>query len=301
MLPDPAHNPFLKAILEDVEDDAPRLVYADWLEERGDPRGEFIRVQCQLDKLPANDTARSSLLEQEQLLVREHGADWLADLPPFGEQLKWEGFHRGFPVATIAFWTGELNLDQDSNRFAQANTRKSFEHFVQLARMFNWFVNQGNPTCMRLDAAVDSYRAEDCALGFLERVGGSPHLAYVIKVNTTNTRLTNNGVKALATSAHFRTHLRLLDLTCGYDSGAVEPNDEAVEALAGSARMTYLRELILDECWYITDRGAHALAASPNLGQLTRLVVRGWSDSMSKEEEQALQARFGDRAIVNWG
>ena len=37
---------FLQAIIENPDDDAPRLLYADWLEERGDPRGEFIRVQC---------------------------------------------------------------------------------------------------------------------------------------------------------------------------------------------------------------------------------------------------------------
>src|SRR5262249_51734963 len=39
---------FLQAILAAPEDDTPRLVYADWLEERGDPRGEFIRIQCEL-------------------------------------------------------------------------------------------------------------------------------------------------------------------------------------------------------------------------------------------------------------
>jgi uncharacterized protein (TIGR02996 family) len=39
---------FLRAILESPEDDAPRLVFADALEEEGDPRGEFIRVQCEL-------------------------------------------------------------------------------------------------------------------------------------------------------------------------------------------------------------------------------------------------------------
>lgn len=38
----------LQAILDNPEDDALRLVYADWLEERGDPRGEFIRVQVLL-------------------------------------------------------------------------------------------------------------------------------------------------------------------------------------------------------------------------------------------------------------
>src|SRR5262249_49325190 len=36
---------FLQAILDDPEADAPRLIFADWLEEHGDPRGEFIHLQ----------------------------------------------------------------------------------------------------------------------------------------------------------------------------------------------------------------------------------------------------------------
>jgi uncharacterized protein (TIGR02996 family) len=39
---------FLQAILDAPDDNAPRLIYADQLEERGDPRGEFIRVQVAL-------------------------------------------------------------------------------------------------------------------------------------------------------------------------------------------------------------------------------------------------------------
>jgi uncharacterized protein (TIGR02996 family) len=35
---------FIRAILAAPEDPAPRLVYADWLEERGDPRGEYLRL-----------------------------------------------------------------------------------------------------------------------------------------------------------------------------------------------------------------------------------------------------------------
>lgn len=39
----------LHAILAHPEDDAPRLVYADWLEERGQAeRAELIRVQCEI-------------------------------------------------------------------------------------------------------------------------------------------------------------------------------------------------------------------------------------------------------------
>jgi uncharacterized protein (TIGR02996 family) len=35
---------FLTAILEQPDDDARKLVYADWLEERGDPRAEYLRL-----------------------------------------------------------------------------------------------------------------------------------------------------------------------------------------------------------------------------------------------------------------
>src|SRR3954469_21035380 len=37
---------FLRAIHEAPADDAPRLVYADWLDERGDHRGAFLRDEC---------------------------------------------------------------------------------------------------------------------------------------------------------------------------------------------------------------------------------------------------------------
>jgi uncharacterized protein (TIGR02996 family) len=43
--------PFLDTIRRWPDADAPRLTYADWLEENGDPLGEFIRVQCELAKL----------------------------------------------------------------------------------------------------------------------------------------------------------------------------------------------------------------------------------------------------------
>src|SRR5207247_7555317 len=40
-------NSFLQTIFAHLEDDGPRLVYADWLEERGNcERAELIRLQC---------------------------------------------------------------------------------------------------------------------------------------------------------------------------------------------------------------------------------------------------------------
>jgi uncharacterized protein (TIGR02996 family) len=43
---------FVRAVLERPSDDLPRLIYADWLDERGDLRGEFIRVQIELSQVP---------------------------------------------------------------------------------------------------------------------------------------------------------------------------------------------------------------------------------------------------------
>jgi uncharacterized protein (TIGR02996 family) len=46
---DVMQDAFLIAIRAAPDDDAPRLVYADWLEEQGDaPSAEFIRVQCEI-------------------------------------------------------------------------------------------------------------------------------------------------------------------------------------------------------------------------------------------------------------
>ena len=56
-----AHAPFLDLILRQPEADAPRLVYADWLDERNDPRGEYIRVQIALTRLPSDSPQRAEL------------------------------------------------------------------------------------------------------------------------------------------------------------------------------------------------------------------------------------------------
>lgn len=58
---------FLRAICDQPEDDAPRLVYADWLDERGDKaslnRATFIRAQIAYAKLPARCDKTTDPLE----------------------------------------------------------------------------------------------------------------------------------------------------------------------------------------------------------------------------------------------
>jgi carbon storage regulator len=74
---------FLKAIEASPDDIEVRLVFADWLEERGDPLGEHLRLQCSLARLPPGDQRRQDLERRERLLWAEHGADWQFSLPTY--------------------------------------------------------------------------------------------------------------------------------------------------------------------------------------------------------------------------
>src|SRR5947209_2576136 len=95
---------FLRPIIENPEDDAPRLVYADWLEECGRAeRAEFIRVQCRLARLSADDPARPRLAERERDLLLKYGDEWAGPLKEWAGPLKdlipRYSFHRGFVEA----------------------------------------------------------------------------------------------------------------------------------------------------------------------------------------------------------
>jgi uncharacterized protein (TIGR02996 family) len=69
---------FLAAVRAAPDDNTPRLVYADWLDEHGRPGGAFLRAECELSALNPADPRRSEL----QAVVRgtSAGVDpgWLA-------------------------------------------------------------------------------------------------------------------------------------------------------------------------------------------------------------------------------
>jgi uncharacterized protein (TIGR02996 family) len=73
---------FLEDIRENPEDDAVRLIYADWLEDRGGPsdsdRAEFIRVQIGAHSLREQDLAESN--QRACDLLERHWDDWTAPL-----------------------------------------------------------------------------------------------------------------------------------------------------------------------------------------------------------------------------
>jgi uncharacterized protein (TIGR02996 family) len=67
---------FLHALGQDPHDDETRLVYADWLEERGDARAEFLRLDHQLGQLLGGlDELRGQIDPAWLARVRRPGAD----------------------------------------------------------------------------------------------------------------------------------------------------------------------------------------------------------------------------------
>ncbi len=106
------HKPFLESIAKSPDDITEYMVYADWLLEQGDPRGEFIHLQLQLEDETVPQKDRAKLKQRESELTQEYATDWLGDLAPEllageipesnhrwrpQEQPYQHSFHRGFP------------------------------------------------------------------------------------------------------------------------------------------------------------------------------------------------------------
>jgi uncharacterized protein (TIGR02996 family) len=123
-----AHHPALfEAVCADPDDDAPRLVYGDWLLEQGDPRGELIAVQCELTRLLGKEPASTrvyDLRRREAQLVFAHRARWL-EIPPLRSPV----LRRGF-IDTITLYDCD-ELDRNAAAiFAAAPLLSSLELVV---------------------------------------------------------------------------------------------------------------------------------------------------------------------------
>ena len=99
-------------------DDDIRLVAADWLEEQGDPRGEFIRVQCELARNTHNRARRRfttpcgecdrvlQLHVRERELLEANGVRWLTEsgIPAIMRF----AYRRGFVEVVTCSWADWL-------------------------------------------------------------------------------------------------------------------------------------------------------------------------------------------------
>jgi uncharacterized protein (TIGR02996 family) len=98
---------FTLAMLAAPREDAPRLVYADWLDARGDPRGELLRITTQIEMIERSEWPHDipgrlarvrqvgHLVSRWRQLIKSEYLPWLAAL------------HRGSMLRCVGVPDGE--------------------------------------------------------------------------------------------------------------------------------------------------------------------------------------------------
>lgn len=268
---------FLQAILEEPDADAPRLMYADWLDERDDPRAEFIRVQCTLASAVMGAARRAELKQRERALLRQYQDEWIQPLR--GLITGWL-FRRGF--VEVAWLHATKLLQRGAELFSLAPLREiKVRHTAGLLPAV-----AASPFLARLTAL--NLAEEGMGDEGVRALAASPYLEQLAALDLGSNNLSDDGVAQLANSSSLR-HLLCLRLSLNHirDNGAL--------ALAATPYLGALETLNLYEN-LIGDRGAVALARSPRMTRLDTLYLGG--NPVSAEALQTLQARFGKRLIV---
>lgn len=260
------HEAFLRAIFDAPEDDTPRLVYADFLEENGEPeRAEFIRVQCRLAPWPTpyDGTGTAEIRKREREL--------LSRLHPELELINWTweeqrqiSLGRGFvsqPIAVIC--PGELD-DPQSFREKVVRSRPHWFGVTSLSIQPGWFLHAGHLDLLFNTAALQ--RVIDWDLGgHVEEIAGGPQTA-------------DAGTYALI-DMHVQPVITV----------------EGVEALAGHRGARRIQSLNLTNNNLDND-AARALVRSPYLIKLKRLDLLEGNRLRGRTWQQLLE-KFGEEVV----
>ncbi len=240
-------NAFLEAIREEPEDDGLRLIFADWLEEHSDPRGQFIRTQIMLatgfeqdGKQPLTPARRAELEKTERKLLDEYGKDWehpLRELGATAVQFR-RGLAEGIDISAVDF---------------VANAQRLFE--------------QAPLRSLGIFSETEGQSPPPRDPGWVDDVAASPHLARLTKLDLSGNRIGNDGARALARSPYLAA-LTTLDLSGNYISAA------GAQFLAASPHLASLTTLSLSGN-HIMAAGAQFLATSPHLARLKTLSLGG--------------------------
>jgi uncharacterized protein (TIGR02996 family) len=271
----------LAAVVENPDDDAPRLVFADWLDEYGgeDDRAlaEFIRLECAADKLSDSDEQK----ERSKSLLETHGVEWFG---PVADKSIVRAFETERGFVTI--------IELPTNQFT-AHTAVLFEKCPSIQEVFlthvgGWKRCFARPEWARVlrfgagDFVMTSQAAvrlaESPALGNLqslnlafssvgpvggEAIGRSPHLTKLESLDFLDSHVQDRGASVVLAGKQFAGLVELglagNDLT-----------DASARALASATHLTRLKDLSLHDN-RLTDRGLEQLASAPHLAALTSL------------------------------
>jgi uncharacterized protein (TIGR02996 family) len=250
---------FLQAIRETPDDDAPRLIYADWLEEQGGAartaRASFIRNQCRLAELPEDDPARDALEDEEADLLTEYEDEWTQPLQDIAEDWR---FSRGF-IEHIRI-RGDNLLTHAERLFDLAPLRS-----LHLLIHRNDIPNLAACPQLHWVSSLDFSR---CQLNdrSLQQLLTSPHLDRLNALNLDGNNINTPGIRALIHSPRFE-RVRSLDLSRNRAVG-----DTAARLLAHEAPADNLEALGLGGT-NLTVGGLYALLQSTRLLRLHHLHV----------------------------
>lgn len=256
------HSEFLQAIISSPDDDAPRLVFADWLEDAGDvDRAEFIRVQCELAHINADDPRWKRMQARERELLKLHYVEWQSNLPQL-EEVTWGGFHRGF-VGTIHVGSAEAFTHQAAAIFSAAPIRE-----LRLQRIFTDGAKRValTPQLARI-RVLDLEDGNTIGNAGAQALANSPYIGGLTALKLRGNAIGPAGARALAAATHMGPLIELnLDHNAIYDEG--------VQAFVDAPRMRYLKHLSLGwtQCG---EPAARTMARSSYLSNVERLYLSG--------------------------
>jgi uncharacterized protein (TIGR02996 family) len=289
----------LAAIVANPDEDAARLVYADFLQESGTEsttaRAEFIRAQVALARPPQKGerAKRRALLAPAKRLQKQHGAEWAAPVfdaagiprEKFHRELGYDDWDRGFLAFTrfddlAAFRARAPDVSAlgpiaglTLNKFNDADVRALAE--MPALRTVKVLGLYGTGS---LTGPNERNIGDDTAAA----LAASPHLARLETLDLTQNRLTTAGVRSLAHSTALSrlTKLRL------YGNSAV--NDETYAMLVASPLATRMTEWQADGSSGVTSEAARILARAPHLAHVTAI-----SFSNTDIEDDGVEALAG--------
>lgn len=180
-------EPFFWPIWESPYDDAPRLVYADWLEESGDEikvaRADLIRVQCELAKLGEWDPRAAALEARETTLLHQFRRAWFPQRRTQARR-SLTRFVRGFPEPAVSwppnrlakfltkrYWVAPLWTYVQSH--LPDDTWKELATCPHLDRITSWEIMWGDQAYSVEGRAVENW------LPHLIEIFASPHLTHL--------------------------------------------------------------------------------------------------------------------------
>ena len=256
------------------EDDGPRLVYADWLEETGEPanvaRAEFIRAQCELARPAAKGASarRAGLRKRVKALYSAHSTTWESILPAalterrYGDYLyRWaRGFFSwaDYPDLDTFFATADaVFTSQPIDGLSVSRLRKE---------QFAAFANSPHLAGLRtLNLYHSSSRGEQMGDEEAALLAASPYLGNLRSLNVIQQAIHTEGFRAIAHSPHLKS-LQQLHL---YGN---EHDDETARMLVNSPLAARLREWDLAGSHRgVTDETGRILAQAPSLAHITSL------------------------------